>query len=115
MQSKRPKVIINKKISKISTKEKNHYIIKVINKNKRDIINIKVNLSLVKTSEIPGGIIPIYQVFFPEMTLEMVAKSGQETVRPGGAGVAGLGGLTRFALSMKYLSQVDPLELQTFY
>ena len=61
LRNKRPNVAISDKISKISRNGKNHYIIKIMNQNKRSIINIKISLSLVKSRVIAGGILPIYQ------------------------------------------------------
>lgn len=54
----RPKIIISKTIAKGQSSEgKTIYRIKIINKTRRSIINIKAQLHLMTPSVVPGGII----------------------------------------------------------
>jgi hypothetical protein len=54
----RPKIIISKQISVVE-REGTVYVIKIINKGKRPIVNIKARLYLMTPTVVPGGIVNV--------------------------------------------------------
>ncbi|WP_456378831.1 hypothetical protein [Thiolapillus sp.] len=53
----RPEVSVSPVISKVSNGDSFSYVIKIINRSKRRLVNVQAELLLVKTKNIPGGTI----------------------------------------------------------